>query len=33
MKTQCDYVYFSDMGDGNIAIIKGSNTTCERNLS
>lgn len=33
MKTQCDYVHFFDMGDGNIAIVKGSDTTCERNLS
>lgn len=33
MKTQCNYVYFSDMGDGDIAIVKGSDTTCERNLS
>lgn len=31
MKTQCDYVYFFDMGNGNIAIVKGSDTTCERN--
>ena len=33
MKTQCDYVHFFDMGDGNIAIVKGSDTACERNLS
>ena len=23
MKTQCDYVYFFDMGNDNIAIVKG----------
>lgn len=29
MKTQCDYVHFSDMGNGNIAIVKGNDTVCK----
>lgn len=28
--TLCDYVYFSDMGNGNIAIVRGDKVMCER---